>query len=164
MEKSIEAQVGELLSRHGLTLGLGESCTGGLLGDRITNVPGSSHYFRGGVVAYSNQVKERLLGVRQVTLEDQGVVSKATALEMARGARTVLGADIAIAVTGIAGPGGALPGKPVGLTWVALCGPSKEWAEEFTWEGDRLSNKRQSAEAALRILLDYLKGLAARGG
>jgi nicotinamide mononucleotide (NMN) deamidase PncC len=78
---------------------------------------------------------------------------------MARGARKVLGADIGLAVTGIAGPGGALPGKPVGLTWIALCGPNQESAKEFTWRGDRLFNKSQSAQAGLQILLDYLEGL-----
>ncbi|MGA2112938.1 MAG: CinA family protein [Anaerolineales bacterium] len=163
MEKPIEAQVGELLRRHGLSLALGESCTGGLLAHRLTNVPGSSDYFWGGVVAYSNRVKERVLGVRPETLRDEGAISRKTALEMARGARNALGADIGLAVTGIAGPGGALPGKPVGLTWVALCEPKQEWAREFTWGGDRLLNKSQSAQAALQILLEYLEGLSTRG-
>jgi PncC family amidohydrolase len=158
VEKTIEARVGELLRSQALTLALGESCTGGLLGDRLTNVSGSSDYFLGGVVAYSNQAKERVLGVRTGTLRSTGAVSRETALEMARGARTALGADIGLAVTGIAGPGGALPGKPVGLTWVALCGPNRELAREFRWDGDRLSNKRQSAQAALQTLLDYLEG------
>lgn len=159
MEELIEAQVGELLRRHALRLALGESCTGGLLGHRLTNVPGSSDYFLGSVVAYSNSVKERVLGVRPETLRDQGAVSRETALEMARGARSLLGADLGLAVTGIAGPGGALLGKPVGLTWVALASAHQEAAREFTWQGDRLSNKSQSAQAGLEILRDYLERL-----
>jgi PncC family amidohydrolase len=162
MEKLTEARVGELLRAAGVTLALGESCTGGGLGDRVTDVPGSSDYFLGGVVAYSNNAKEHLLGVRGETLRRWGAVSKETALEMARGARTALGATVGLAVTGIAGPGGALPGKPVGLTWVALCGPQREFARDFQWEGDRLSNKRRSAQAALQLLLEYLQDEAAR--
>ncbi len=99
---------------------MAESCTGGLVGHRITDVPGSSTYFLGGVIAYAYEAKERLLDVRHATLYEHGAVSEQTALEMARGARRVLGADIGIAVTGIAGPGGGLPDKPVGTTWVAV--------------------------------------------
>src|SRR5215813_13862754 len=100
----LEVVVGRALQARGLTLALAESCTGGLVGDRITNVPGSSAYFLGGVVSYSYDAKERLLGVSHDTLYDSGAVSEPTAREMARGARRALGADIALAVTGIAGP------------------------------------------------------------
>jgi nicotinamide-nucleotide amidase len=109
------------------------------------------------VVAYAYDAKERLLGVSHTTLYDHGAVSEATALEMARGARRALGTDIGVSVTGIAGPGGALPNKPVGLTWVALSARGQEHAERHVWAGDRETNKRLSAEAVLTLLLRYLE-------
>jgi PncC family amidohydrolase len=136
-----------------------ESCTGGLIGHRLTNVPGSSAYFVGGVVAYAYDAKERLLGVAHNTLYDHGAVSEPTAREMARGVRRVLGSDLGLSVTGIAGPGGGLPGKPVGLTWVALSARGVEEAREFVWQGDREFNKAQSAEAALALVHAYLAAL-----
>ncbi len=152
----LEEQVGQLLNEHHLTLACAESCTGGLIGHRLTNVPGSSAYFLGSVVAYAYDAKERLLGVNHNTLYDHGAVSEPTALEMARGARRVLGADLAISVTGIAGPGGGLPGKPVGLTWIALSARDHDEARSFVWEGDRAAVKTQSAEAALQMVQEYL--------
>jgi PncC family amidohydrolase len=159
--EALEALVGQGLLKRNLTLAVAESCTGGLIGHRITNVPGSSTYFLGGIVSYSYDAKERLLGVSHNSLYDFGAVSEQTAREMARGARRALGADIGLSVTGIAGPGGALPGKPVGLTWIALSARDVEQAREFTWSGDREGNKAQSAEAALALLHDYLQGLLA---
>jgi len=156
---SLEALVGRLLTQHKLTLAVAESCTGGLIGHRLTNVPGSSAYFLGGVMAYAYDAKERLLGVSHNTLYDHGAVSEETAREMARGARRALGADIAVAVTGIAGPGGGMPGKPVGLTWVALSAREGEQARQFVWDGDRVTNKEKSAEAALAMVREYLEGL-----
>jgi PncC family amidohydrolase len=153
----IEETLGPLLMARRLTLALAESCTGGLIGHRLTNVPGSSDYFVGGLVAYSYSAKEKLLGVRPETLETFGAVSEPTAREMARGACRVLGTHLGVAVTGIAGPGGATPDKPVGLTWVALCAPDFERAERYVWTGDRAANKEASAEAALRLVLDYLE-------
>ena len=158
-EPLLEEQVGQLLNQHHLTLGCAESCTGGLIGHRLTNVPGSSAYFLGSVVAYAYDAKERLLGVNHNTLYDHGAVSEPTALEMARGARRVLGADLAISVTGIAGPGGGMPDKPVGLTWIALSARDHDEARSFVWEGDRAAVKAQSAEAALRMVVEYLLGL-----
>jgi PncC family amidohydrolase len=155
----LEERIGQLLTRHQLTLGVAESCTGGLVGHRLTNVPGSSAYFLGGVVAYAYDAKERLLGVNHNTLYDHGAVSEPTALEMARGARRVLGADLGVSVTGIAGPGGGLPDKPVGLTWIAFSARDTEAARSFVWEGDRASNKARSAEAALEMVLEYLSRL-----
>jgi PncC family amidohydrolase len=155
----LEVLVGELLAHHHLTLAVAESCTGGLVGHRLTNVPGSSAYFIGGVVAYAYDAKERLLGVAHNTLYDFGAVSEPTAREMARGARRMLGTDVGLAVTGIAGPTGGLPGKPVGLTWVALSARDVEDAQHFIWTGDRAANKAQSAEAALQRLHDYLASL-----
>src|SRR3972149_4847309 len=115
MAEKLEEVVGQLLTKQNLTLSLAESCTGGLIGHRLTNVPGSSDYFLGGIIAYAYEAKERLLDVKHNTLYERGAVSAETALEMARGARKALGADIGLSVTGIAGPGGGVPGKPVGV-------------------------------------------------
>lgn len=158
MGESIEMVLGQALRGRGLTFAVAESCTGGLLGHRITNVPGSSEYFLGGVVAYAYEAKERLLGVEHNTLYEHGAVSRETALEMARGARSVFGADIGLSVTGIAGPGGGLPEKPVGLTWVAVSMREGEWAESYIFEGDRHANKAQSAEGAMALLHKILEG------
>ena len=156
MSEKLEETVGRLLTEKKLTLGLGESCTGGLIGHRLTNVPGSSTYLLGGIIAYSYEAKERLLDVRHNTLYEHGAVSVETALEMAQGARRALGADIGIGVTGIAGPGGGLPEKPVGLVYIALSARNTERVERFVWPGDREQNKADSAEAALSILKAYL--------
>ncbi|HLE27073.1 MAG TPA: CinA family protein [Anaerolineales bacterium] len=157
---SLEILVGQLLTQHKLTLAVAESCTGGLVGHRLTNVPGSSTYFLGGVVAYAYDAKEDLLGVSHNTLYDHGAVSEETAREMARGVRRALGADIGVSVTGIAGPGGGMPDKPVGLAWVALSTREGEHAKRFVWDGDRITNKEKSAEAALEMVREYLEGLA----
>ena len=156
MTESLEARVGERLSQGGLTLAIAESCTGGLIGHRITDVPGSSAYFLGGIIAYAYEAKERLLKVRHGTLYEFGAVSEQTASEMARGARRALSADIGIAVTGIAGPGGGLPDKPVGTTWVAVSTRDGEWTEHHLWEGDRDQNKSASVDATLVLLLKVL--------
>jgi PncC family amidohydrolase len=158
----LEETLGPLLVARRLTLAVAESCTGGLIGHRLTNVPGSSDYFLGGLIAYSYSAKEKLLGVRPETLQSFGAVSEPTAREMARGACRVLGAHLGVAVTGIAGPGGATPDKPVGLTWIALCAPGVERAEHHVWTGDRVANKEASAEAALRLVLDYLEQTSPR--
>jgi len=152
----LEALVGGWLRRQGLWLATAESCTGGLVADRITDVPGSSDYFKGGVVAYANQAKVELLGVNPETLAQYGAVSEQTALEMARGARRALGADIGLSTTGVAGPGGGSPHKPVGLVWIALSAPDRELASSQVWPGDRLAIKAQSAQAALALLAGYL--------
>lgn len=158
MAEKLEEVVGKMLTEKKLTLALGESCTGGLVGHWITNVPGSSEYFLGGVIAYAYDAKERLLDVRHNTLYEHGAVSAETAIEMARGARKALGADIGCSVTGIAGPGGGLPGKPVGLVYIALSARDFERIERFVWDGDRDGNKVKSAEAALAMLKEYLSG------
>jgi PncC family amidohydrolase len=153
MTGTLEEQIGHALMHRGWTVALAESCTGGLIGHRLTNVPGSSAYFLGSIVAYAYEAKEHLLGVRHQTLYEHGAVSRETAIEMARGARRSLSADVGLSVTGIAGPGGGLPDKPVGLTWVGLSQRDRDQAERFVWSGDRLANKEQSAEAALILLL-----------
>ncbi|HLF27472.1 MAG TPA: CinA family protein [Anaerolineae bacterium] len=157
MVETLEEVVGQLLIEQRLTLALGESCTGGLIGHRLTNVPGSSTYFLGGIIAYAYEAKERLLEVKHNTLYEHGAVSAETALEMARGARRALGADIGVSVTGIAGPGGGLPGKPVGLVYIGLSARDIERVERCVWDSDRAGNKVLSAEAALSMLKEYLE-------
>ncbi len=154
-----EIGIGKLLRLRSLKLAIAESCTGGLVGHRITNVPGSSDYFLGGVIAYAYEAKVSLLHVSWDTLRLHGAVSRETAIEMARGVRTALGTDIGISVSGIAGPGGGLPEKPVGTTWIALTASDGEWARLFCFHGDREQNKTSSAEAVLNLLLDYLNGV-----
>lgn len=152
----LETAIGLLLRARHLTLAVAESCTGGLVGHRISRVAGASEYFLGGVIAYAYSAKENLLGVPAATLADYGVVSAETARAMARGVRRALGAEVGVSVTGIAGPGGAQPGKPVGLTWIGLSAGDTEAAQRFVWAGDRAANQEQSAEAALQILHEYL--------
>ena len=153
----IEEQVGALLLEQSLTLATAESCTGGLMAHRITNISGSSVYYLGGFVAYAYTAKEKLLGVEHETLLAHGAVSEETAREMAHGVRLRLGAGVGISITGIAGPTGGMPEKPVGLTYVALSARDAELCERHLWRGDRLANKEDSAEAAFRLLLTYLQ-------
>lgn len=156
-ENALEAIIGELLRQREYRLAVAESCTGGLIGHRITNVPGSSAYYAGSVTAYSYDIKELILHVRRETLDRYGAVSEQTAREMAQGVRRSFYADIGLAVTGIAGPGGGTPEKPVGLVYVALAAPDGEWAEQYVWRGNRRENKERSAEAALDLLHRYLE-------
>jgi PncC family amidohydrolase len=158
---TLAQQIGDGLRARGLTLAVAESCTGGLLGDMITDIPGSSDYFLGGVLSYSNQVKHELLGVRAETLETVGAVSAQCAAEMAQGVRRLLGSDVALSITGIAGPTGGSEAKPTGLTYVHLSTPGFERGARHVWPADRRANKVDSALAALRLLLDYLGGSAA---
>jgi len=153
----LEEKIGQQLLAQGLTLATAESCTGGLVAHRLTNISGSSAYFLGGFVTYSNEAKERFVGVRHETLLAHGAVSEETAREMARGARQQMGVDVAVAITGIAGPTGGTPEKPVGLVYVALSAVDTELCRRFVWSGDRVSNKIESAEAALQLVSDYLQ-------
>jgi len=156
--KPLELYLAELLAKQQFRLVTAESCTGGLLADRLTDIPGSSSYFIGGVVAYAYEAKVALLGVSWDTLNTKGAVSKETVLEMARGVRRVLSGEIAVSVSGIAGPGGGTPEKPVGTTWIGLVTPNGEWTRQFVWDGDRAKNKALSADAALQFVIDYLEG------
>jgi PncC family amidohydrolase len=149
--------VAESLFRHGLTLSTAESITGGLIGSLLTDIPGCSAFFMGGVIAYSNDAKVELLGVDPRTLKEHGAVSAQTALEMARGTRSRFRTDIGVSVTGIAGPAGATPGKPVGTTYIAVNTDEGETSQLFTWKGDRLENKRFTAEAALEMVRSRLE-------
>jgi PncC family amidohydrolase len=157
LKKTLEVRVGEILSQRGQRLAVAESCTGGLISHLVTNVAGSSVYFVGGVIAYANEAKVHLLGVHQETLEKFGAVSSETVIEMARGVLNNLSADIGISVSGIAGPGGGTPEKPVGTVWIGLSTPKEELARHFHWTGNRLDVKEQSARAALMLLLEYLQ-------
>jgi len=152
-----ENLIGDLLHQRGLKLVAAESCTGGLIGSRITDIAGSSEYFLGSVVAYAYEVKVKLLGVSWGTLNKYGAVSRETVLEMARGAQQRIGGDIAISVSGIAGPGGGTPEKPVGTTWIGLVAGNDERVKEFHFSGNREQNKSSAADAALQMLLDYLQ-------
>src|SRR5690349_3805032 len=155
---SLEIQVGNLLHERGLKLALAESCTGGLLSSRVTDVPGSSEYFLGGVVAYAYEAKVATLGVSWDTLNTKGAVSRETVLEMARGIRDSMQADVSVAVSGIAGPGGGTAEKPVGTTWIGLVTAEGELAQLFHFSaGEREKNKVLAVEAALQLLLDYLQ-------
>ena len=153
---SLEARIGKILSEHKWTLSLAESCTGGLISHRITNVPGSSEYFIGGVVAYAYSAKVALLGVRWETLQRFGAVSSETVLEMASGARELFKTDFALSVSCIAGPGGATPNKPVGTSWVGLASIGRMWSRHFLLSGDRAANKEMLAQLALEKLLQFI--------
>jgi PncC family amidohydrolase len=141
---------------RGLTVATAESCTGGLVAHAITEIAGSSSYFRGGFVTYADDVKRDQLGVAQELLAAHGAVSAQVARAMAEGARARLGADLAVAVTGIAGPGGGSAEKPVGLTYVGVADDAGVDVRRYQWTGDRAANKRDSAVAALDLLLERL--------
>jgi nicotinamide-nucleotide amidase len=159
---SLARAVGELLQQRRLTLAVAESCTGGLLATHITNIPGSSAYFGGGVVAYSDDVKERMLNVPADVLEQHGAVSPETAITMAKGVRQLLQVDLALAVTGIAGPTGGTAEKPVGLAYIALASDQGEECRRCLWAGDRWENRESSARAALELLHDHLTARSPR--
>ncbi len=156
-EQDLEILAGKLLRQRGWRLAVAESCTGGLVGHRLTNVPGSSTYYMGSITAYAYEAKVRLLGVKWDSLEKFGAVSEQVVLEMALGVRRALAADVGLAVSGIAGPGGGTPEKPVGYTWIGLNTCNHQEAQQFTWNQDRLGNKILSADATLKMLVDFLR-------
>ena len=151
-DDTLESVVVRLLERRGWKLAVAESCTGGLIGDRLTNVPGVSAFLLEDVVAYSNDAKSRRLGVDPELIRAHGAVSEACALAMAEGIRRTAGADVGLAVTGIAGPGGGTPEKPVGLVYVAAACPGRTLVERHQFPGDRMQVKRRAATAALALL------------
>jgi PncC family amidohydrolase len=153
----LENLVHDLLIARKQTLALAESCTGGLIANRLTNIPGSSAYLITAIVAYAYEAKVAALGVSWDTLNKHGAVSEETAFEMADGIRQRFSSTIGVAVTGIAGPGGGMPGKPVGLTYIALVAENTRIVEKHVWQGDRLANKQSSADAVLKLLLRHLQ-------
>jgi len=143
---------------RGLTVAVAESCTGGLVADAITDVPGSSGYFLGGIVSYADSAKVALLDVPTEVLAAHGAVSAQVGRAMAEGARARFGADLAAAVTGVAGPDGGSEAKPVGLTYVAVAGSGGVDVRRFLWTGDRDANKGAGAEAVLELLIEWAAG------
>jgi nicotinamide-nucleotide amidase len=156
-EESLPSVVGKALTSAGATLGVAESLTGGRLGQLITSIPGSARYFRGGVTAYHNDVKQRLLGVPPATLAEKGAVSPETALAMAEGAARATGADMGLSLTGIAGPDGGTAEKPVGLVYIGLYGPRRPQVLRFLFHGDRTAVQEKAAFTALNGLRLYLQ-------
>jgi PncC family amidohydrolase len=156
MNNNHENQIGKILNERNMTLATAESCTGGLIGHRITNVPGSSNYFERGLIVYSYDAKMELLNVPKETLDKFGAVSSETVLAMANGIKNSAGTNLGLAVTGIAGPTGGTPDKPVGLVYIALATDDGIDVQKFRFDGEREDVKIQTAEAALGMLLDYL--------
>lgn len=152
----LETDVLARLKKAGLTLAVAESCTGGRICDRITDVPGSSEHFKGGIVAYSNDSKVKLLGVSHDTLKAHGAVSAECASEMAIGVAKAFNADVGVSVTGIAGPGGATPQKPVGLVFIGIAWKKEHAAFRYLFDGDREGIKAQATEQALQMALDFI--------
>jgi PncC family amidohydrolase len=143
-----------LCLERGLMVATAESCTGGLIAKLITDVAGSSGYFRGGVVSYSNEIKTLLLDVSEEMLAAHGAVSAQVACSMAMGARARLDTDVAVAVTGVSGPGGGSAAKPVGLTYLAVADGAGVEVRKLVWSGDRLGNRESTARAALELLIE----------
>ena len=154
----LSTQIGKALTRNNFSIATAESCTGGLLAHTLTNVSGSSNYFIGGVVSYSNQIKEKLLGVQPETLKHYGAVSSQTAQEMAAGVRQKLNADIGLSTTGIAGPTGGTAIKPVGLVWIGLSFKGKTTTIKCQFDGNREQVKTSSVHKILQVLLNDLNG------
>ena len=157
----LAARLGERCTQHHLTVATVESCTGGLVGHLITEVPGSSAYYVGGFVTYSDIQKRASVGVGEDVLAAHGAVSAQVAMAMATGGRERTGAHLAVSVTGIAGPDGGTPQKPVGLTYIAVADADGATVQRFTWPGDRSENKRRSAAAALELLLERIDATTA---
>lgn len=164
-ESGLSEKIGELLREKRMFLVTAESCSGGLLAHLVTSVPGSSDYYLGGVVVYSNTAKQRWLKVRAATLREFGAVSRETVLEMASGARNALRSRMpvervaALAITGFAGPGGGTPEKPVGLVWIALSSAAGERAQNYHFDGSRKEVMHQAAITALEMLEGQLRSL-----
>ena len=153
------AEIIDIMREKKLTLGTVESATGGLISHLITNIPGSSDVFQGSIISYSNEIKMKTVGVKAETLKKYGAVSARAAEDMADGGRKVLGVDICVADTGIAGPDGAVPGKPVGLFYLGLANKDGTFSRKHLFKGTRAENKQQAAQTALMWVKDYLSGI-----
>lgn len=156
MVENVEQLIGNALRERGWRLAIAESCTGGLIGHRITNNSGSSTYYLGSVTAYAYRAKVRLLRVSWDTLEKHGAVSEEAVKEMALGIRHALASDIGLSVSGIAGPTGGTPEKPVGYSWIGLSTPKGIWSLQHTAGGNRIENKKEIAQTALEFLYQFL--------
>lgn len=154
--EELAREVVSKLTDEGRTLSTAESCTGGLLGKLVTDIPGASNAYKGGVISYVNEVKRRILGVAQETLDVCTAVSRETAHEMAKGARALLKADVGVSTTGLAGPDGDGTGRPVGLVYVALDMEGFSYCRELHLKGDRAEIRAQAAHEALSMLLEFL--------
>ena len=150
-------KLGEILKSRGLTLAVAESCTGGLLGGAVTSAPGSSSYFRGGVIAYNNDIKRDILGVPSESLEKHGAVSDKVVRSMAAGVAKLFDSDCAVSVSGIAGPGGATDEKPVGLVFIGVSFKGKTQSRSFVFNGNREEVRAQSVSAAVEFLIETLR-------
>lgn len=155
--ESPEHLIGEILRKKKLTISAAESCTGGRFGDKMTNVSGSSDYFFGSVVAYSNDAKMRILGVKKKTLTSHGAVSEQVATEMAIGCRRAFGSDIGVSTTGIAGPTGGSKEKPVGLVWFGVTDGKQNVTDRVMFSGDRLDIKESAANHAIELIIDFIR-------
>jgi nicotinamide-nucleotide amidase len=155
---TLEEHIGTLLIERGLTVGTVESATGGLISHRLTGVPGSSDYYLGSIISYSNEIKTGIVGVKSSGIARYGAVSATVAKQMARGGRRLLGVDICLADTGIAGPGGGSAKKPVGLFYIGLACKEGTFSRKHVFTGDRAMNKQAAADAALLWLEEYLSG------
>ena len=155
---TIEEEVGQLLTDKGLTIAVAEACTGGLVGSMLISVPGSSRYFIGGVIAYTGGSKTKVLGVSEDLLQREGTVSPAAALEMARRGQQVMGTDVGVSTTGVAGPSGGRSDRQVGLFYIGVAaGDGYEATRELQWTGDRNGNREETARAALELVKEYLQ-------
>jgi len=155
----IEEEIGAILRNKGLTLGTVESATGGMIASRIIDIAGSSDYFKGSVVSYANETKMKVVGVKKATLEKYGAVSEQVAEQMAVGGRKLLNVDICVSDTGIAGPGGATPGKEVGLFYLGLACQTGVFNRKHIFTGTRAQNRQAAAQAALEWVREYLAGI-----
>lgn len=153
-----EEHLGNLLREKSLTIAVAESCTGGLVAERITDIAGSSTYFMAGLVTYSNDAKNRFLSVPSDVIETNGAVSAIVAEFMANGVRSATGVDIGLSITGIAGPDGGTPQKPVGTVFMALSTDKRTWVKKFLFNGNRREIRQQAADAAFEMFLDFLEG------
>ncbi len=154
--KELMQRLADLLTERDVMVATAESCTGGLIGDTLTSVPGSSTYYEGGVISYSNALKQRFLNVAAETLMRHGAVSEQTAREMAIGIRNAADVDVGLATTGIAGPGGGTPGKPVGLVYIGFASDNGVTVQKHVFDGSRQENKQATVRMALQMLYDHV--------
>lgn len=154
----IEKRIGKMLKERGLKIAVAESCTGGLISSRITDISGASDYFEAGITTYSNESKIRLLNVPEDIIDRYGAVSEETAKSMAEGVKKTLHADIGVSVTGIAGPTGGTEGKPVGTVFIGLATKKATYVRKFFFDGNRLEIRRKTSDAAFMLVEEYLEG------